>query len=434
MLASIIHYRLTGEEYSDGGIGREEDVFKRTLNVCLHMNQINRRGVEVASYDYMSSLRESGERSYKIACLAPQHVLDNQAHKVPEVTAKFNALCGGIQAYSCTEDWKISAPGGYWQWGGPGLVNLTRHLNCHLLYSLKSGEIESPPQFTAGTMHIPWAVHAVFNTKEPHGTSFASISEEVARSTAQPNPCALQRDQLYVDHIVDFPFEELSFDLARLRRAMRHEHNIPNDALVLCRHGGESTFDIDFVRGNIATIIEANRGLHLVLMNTAELQQGHSRIHEIKGDSTVLGKATYFAGCDAMLHARADGETFGLAVAEFSLRNKPVITFNGTMDGYARTHLEILGDMGMYYHDLPSLNTLIRNLSSHGIPPRGSWNAYESFSRDKVMRKFEDVFINPAVQWWEEVQTLGIPNVWEAPFSTLPPLSLRCPKVSSSKT
>ena len=37
-----------------------------------------------------------------------------------------------------------------------------------------------------------------------------------------------------------------------------------------------------------------------------------------------------------MIHGRSDGETFGLAVAEFSVANKPVITYSESKD---REHL-----------------------------------------------------------------------------------------------
>ena len=37
-------------------------------------------------------------------------------------------------------------------------------------------------------------------------------------------------------------------------------------------------------------------------------------------------KSRFLYACDAMIHARADGETFGMAVAEFSVHNRPVLT------------------------------------------------------------------------------------------------------------
>ena len=56
----------------------------------------------------------------------------------------------------------------------------------------------------------------------------------------------------------------------------------------------------------------------------------------------------FFATCDAMLHAREEGETFGMAVAEFSLRNKPVITYNGSGQ-YDNAHVRMLGSKALLY-------------------------------------------------------------------------------------
>ena len=40
-------------------------------------------------------------------------------------------------------------------------------------------------------------------------------------------------------------------------------------------------------------------------------------------------KVEFISSCDAMIHARQMGETFGAAVSEFSIKNKPVITCRG---------------------------------------------------------------------------------------------------------
>lgn len=55
----------------------------------------------------------------------------------------------------------------------------------------------------------------------------------------------------------------------------------------------------------------------------------HPQIIYLPTNSDLRYKEDYIKTCDVMLHARTVGETFGLAVAEFSVRNKPVITFPG---------------------------------------------------------------------------------------------------------
>ena len=46
-----------------------------------------------------------------------------------------------------------------------------------------------------------------------------------------------------------------------------------------------------------------------------------------------------------MIHARQEGESFGIAVGEFSFCNKPVITYSQSPE---KNHLVTLGDKGLY--------------------------------------------------------------------------------------
>ena len=69
----------------------------------------------------------------------------------------------------------------------------------------------------------------------------------------------------------------------------------------------------------------------------------------------LMYKTEFINTCDVMLHARFDGETFGLAIGEFSTRNKPIITSRiGNLE-----HVKILKDKGFYYHDSESLISIL---------------------------------------------------------------------------
>mmetsp|Transcript_29285 Transcript_29285/g.49212 ORF Transcript_29285/g.49212 Transcript_29285/m.49212 type:complete len:389 (-) Transcript_29285:108-1274(-) len=383
------------------------------------MNQINRRGVEVASFDYAKGLQQmltpAGDPKYRVRFVTSKDVKDEGDKTFPKVVFKFESNFGPIITYS-----------GALEGGGQRLAAKLRELNCHLFYSLKSGESSFAPYFQPGSLRIPWAVHAVFHTSQPHGTSFAAVSHKLAEDTGLLARCG-GNIHTYVDHVVDFPLEELTMDTVKMRHEMRVELGIPHDAkLVLCRHGGPTTFNIDLVRDNLRDVVSRHHGVHVVLMNTDPLAHKHPHIHEIEGTPAVEGKARFFAACDAMLHARGDGETFGLAVAEFALRNKPVITWDGTQaEGYAEAHLEILGDKAYKFRDLVSLERIISDLALNGIPDR-DWNAYKLYSREKIIPKFERVFIQPAKDFWAEVEAKGIQDVWSVEPSKLPALKDRC--------
>jgi CDP-glycerol glycerophosphotransferase (TagB/SpsB family) len=94
-----------------------------------------------------------------------------------------------------------------------------------------------------------------------------------------------------------------------------------------------------------------------------------------------------------MLHARFKGETFGLAVAEFSLRNKPVITYAGSHD---RAHEMMLERDAFYYKNPTELNLIFHNLEQYFGKQNLSrdWNKYRNYSPEKVMEKFKKVFLD----------------------------------------
>lgn len=94
-----------------------------------------------------------------------------------------------------------------------------------------------------------------------------------------------------------------------------------------------------------------------------------------------------------MFHARFAGETFGLAVGEFSVKNKPIITcISGD-----QAHIEILGDKGFYYTDKQQLIAHINYIGNNIDTIRaGDWDCYsKDFNPEVVMKKFDEIFIQP---------------------------------------
>jgi hypothetical protein len=91
--------------------------------------------------------------------------------------------------------------------------------------------------------------------------------------------------------------------------------------------------------------------------------------------------------------------------------------------GYAQAHVNILGQRGLYYHDLSSLQSVVAQLINEGVPDR-AWNAYENFSASSIIPKFIKVFIEPAQDWWVEVKSRGIDDVWDPGLYTTCGLTL----------
>ena len=101
--------------------------------------------------------------------------------------------------------------------------------------------------------------------------------------------------------------------------------------------------------------------------------------------------ARFIATCDAMLHARKDGETFGLSIAEFSSQNKPVLTYASPPPG-ADAHLRELGTKVIRYS---SETELIRELVTfdRDASAKKDWRAFKAYTPRAVMEIFWRTFI-----------------------------------------
>jgi hypothetical protein len=169
---------------------------------------------------------------------------------------------------------------------------------------------------------------------------------------------------------------------------LREELGIPSQAIVFGRHGGSDSFDIPFAHIAIQEILKLRSDLYFLFLGTARFCEPHPRIIHLPATADVEEKARFILSCDAMLHARLSGETFGLAIGEFSALNKPVITYD---QSHERAHLEILADRGLYYSDATTLISLLWNFTPQ---PSSNWQVYSDlFTPGYVMNQFKDVFL-----------------------------------------
>ena len=89
-----------------------------------------------------------------------------------------------------------------------------------------------------------------------------------------------------------------------------------------------------------------------------------------------------------MLWARKDGETFGQSIAEFSSINKPVIAMKiGDI-----AHVKLLGDKAIWYSNKNDLTNILLNFNPE-IESKKDWNAYRDYTPEKIMKIFNDIFL-----------------------------------------
>jgi FkbM family methyltransferase len=126
-------------------------------------------------------------------------------------------------------------------------------------------------------------------------------------------------------------------------------------------------------------------------VNTRQFASEKNIIHlDAIYDDQLL--SNFIHSCDAMLWGRSDGETFGLAISEFSIQNKPIIA---TKNVVSTAHFEFLGDSALWYDENTLENILINFDKSLYI--NKDLNKFKSFSPEKVMKIFDDLIFEKNV-------------------------------------
>lgn len=167
---------------------------------------------------------------------------------------------------------------------------------------------------------------------------------------------------------------------------MRKELGIPKDAIVYGRHGGADTFDMPWAYHVISEALRLNENIYFLFLNTTRFMT-HPRVIHLDTIVDNNHKTKFINTCDAMLHVRYIGESFGLACGEFSIRNKPVITWFNSKE---RNHIEILGEKGIYYQ---TPNDLFNILMKFRPMPDMDWNCYREYTPEKIMKIFDEVYL-----------------------------------------
>ena len=210
---------------------------------------------------------------------------------------------------------------------------------------------------------VKTVAHCVFVATHPLPcTVHTAVSESVARGAPGVH---------VLPNIADAPEPD-----GDLRSAL----GIPPDAVVFGRHGGLDTFDIPWVHGVVQRVAAEHPHIVFIFLNTRRFCDLPNVLH-LDATTCPMHKARFVATCDAMLHARDIGETFGLAVAEFALQRKPVITHATARD---TEHLRLLGDEATPYRDAHELRRTLTTFRPRRTGPTG----YDAYRPEAVMPLF----------------------------------------------
>jgi hypothetical protein len=238
--------------------------------------------------------------------------------------------------------------------------------NADVVYVQKSGEVD---WYVSKARKC--CVHAVFETRFPHGDVYAAISSSL--------------NTLYHTNVPVVPYMVY---VEETTETFREELGIPEDAIVVGRHGSYDSFDIEFVHSAIPMLLERYPNMYCVTMNTKPFAE-HPRLLYLPRTTDLRVKRKFVNTCDVMLHARTRGETFGLACGEFALACKPIVTYSLSPE---RAHIDILGDKCSLYSNLEELMRVFETAEWRKDMTN---NGYMQYTPSAVMKQFQAVFLAP---------------------------------------
>lgn len=320
------------------------------MNIAFFIRQFSERGTEVSTYDYADANETVLHNRSIIVSFTETARISHRLNATNASYAKFQSRFTVIQI-DCIED----------------MSQVIATHNLHFFYTQTHGS-HDVYQFENKNIwgSCKTIKHCVFTTRCPESDFHISISEAL-NTTNQTNIPV-------IPYIVSLP---------HITTTLHNELHIPPNATVFGRYGGESEFDISIAHDAIRLYLDENPNVYFVMMNTSPFYT-HPRILYLPCTTNVEYKVQFINTCDAMIHARTMGETFGLAVAEFSIKNRPVITCQcGDTE-----HIRILGDKALLYNSTESLLDLFRNIKNIR-ETRTNWNAYELYSPENVMQRFD---------------------------------------------
>jgi len=325
------------------------------LKIAFHANQLSERGCELALFDYCR---------YSKLLLGCQPVVfygldapGNDSGVIERFAREFDLV--GYRSFS-TVDEQIAAQG------------------VDLFYAIKGGEVDG-----IYSRLVPTMVHAVFaqSPLEVHGSSYAYISEWLAWKCSGSLLPAVP----FIVHAPEAPNP----------LTLRHQLGIPAAATVYACYGGASSFDLEFVRQDvIPNVLQIRPDIHFLFMNFKRFIS-HPRVHFLPRSTDIRFKENFVAASDAMLHARRQGESFGLACAEFSAQGKPIFAYRNTPDRHPQF---VLGDAMHLYSNSDELVGQLLSFDRLAPSHPGVCAYLDRYSPDAVMEAFDRFLIYPALR------------------------------------
>jgi hypothetical protein len=314
------------------------------MNIAFWDNSLGERGTTVSLYDYAY---------YNQTILKNKSFIfydKNRSDNIKEIIDKFEKQF----VIHETDNFKE-------------VDDYIKKYNITHIYIIKSGAKDDRISKIAKN-----CIHCVFNCFEPHGDIYSSISPWINGNNGQYPT---------VPHMINLPVNHTN--------NMRKKLNIPENAIVFGGYGGNTSFDIPLVHNTVINVALNNPNIYFLFANFYKFYDNLPNIIHLPMITDLEEKVEFINTADAMLWGRSNGETFGIAIGEFSSKNKPVIAMKiGDI-----SHVHLLGDKGIWYTNESDLYDILTKFNPD-IERTKDWNAYKDYTPEKVMEIFKKIYLD----------------------------------------
>jgi hypothetical protein len=319
------------------------------VKIAFYEEKLSVRGTTVALYDYANA-NESVLGNQSIIIMSKKGFESSDNRGILRLISRFRLL-----TYNTQEQ----------------MEKILEKEKCDILYCIKYGTREKDPTVSK---KVKTVIHCVFDMTDPHGNVYAGVSEALAKKF---------NSNCFVPHMI-------GLEPSKTKENLREELKIPDDAIVYGRYGGQDTFDIPWCWEVIRRTVEQRKDVYFLFINTPHIIE-HERIFYLPVITDNEDKNRFINTCDAYLECGSLGHSFGLAIGEFSVNNKPIIAYvSNNMWNIA--HIKILGNRALYFRTAEEFYIILNSLNPNVIK-NYDFNCYRDYSPEKVMEQFKKVFI-----------------------------------------
>ena len=317
------------------------------MNIGFYIDEMNVRGV--ANSTYLYALNNKLILKNQSIIFYNKKNFRNKIEVIQKFKKKFKSI--GISNFKEIDEYK-------------------EKLKIDYLYTQKSGNKDN---WVSGK--IKTLIHAVYPQKinQIHGYNYAYISEWLSKKFSN-------NKVPYVPYITESKHINSNF---------KKRFKIKKKDIVFGCHGGDSSFDMKFVQSAVINIAKKRKDIFFLFLNINKFCK-HPRIIFLKGTTNETIKKKFINTCDAMIYGRSLGESFGLACAEFAVKNKDILSYKFNRH---RSHKYSLPIINYYeYNSYKSLTNLLNNYKKNLNKKYVS--KYKTYSKKKVMKDFKSFFLN----------------------------------------